>query len=448
MLAIEQEEQHWYYDVLRNVFWQISKGVLHLLDGFFDIIDKIWRFKFFDNPYVEKVFQASIIVACSWLVLKVVLELVMNHIVKNDGKGNPLIIYRGVVLAIVTMFLIPSLFTFGHNISTKMTEAVISINTVENNSSNKETQISNAIVSSMVHQNETKKEDALYIAEHWKTVDINDTERNDDGTEVYKYSLNLFMLVVLSIVVLFLFFFIAIQMSKRVIEIALYKILGPFCCTSLTSGSRTFQTWVKCTMGAFLVTVTQFVSIGLLFNLFGTAFEQSNILVGLFLIIGALLFIINTPQIVTSLLDQQAGAMSGFGDMQSLMAIGNGIKSGLSVAGTATQAGLSAISKVSGGASKIGGNVTNMFKGGKGSFTKEQKQTVKDSMERHNSSRAWKQTRDFTNQNMNKETNNKTSGYNANMNNGFKRSSSMKYNNMRNEYNHKNNGSFFSRGGK
>ena len=131
----------------------------------------------------------------------------------------------------------------------------------------------------MVHQNETKKEDALYIAEHWKTVDINDTERNDDGTEVYKYSLNLFMLVVLSIVVLFLFFFIAIQMSKRVIEIALYKILGPFCCTSLTSGSRPFQTWVKCTMGAFLVTVTQFVSIGLLFNLFGTAFEQSNILV-------------------------------------------------------------------------------------------------------------------------------------------------------------------------
>ena len=404
------------------------------------------NFSFFQ--YVDKVFQASIIVASSWLILKVVLELVMNHIVKNDGKGNPLTIYRGVVLAVVIMFLIPSLFTFGHNISTKMTEAVISINAVENTSST-ESKISNAKVSSMVHKNETKDEDATYISEHWKTVDINETERDDSGTEVYKYSLNLFMLIVLSIVVLFLFFFIAIQMSKRVIEIALYKILGPFCCTSLTSGSKAFQTWAKCTMGAFLVTVAQFVSIGLLFNLFGTAFEQSNILVGLFLIIGALLFIINTPQIVTSLLDQQAGAMSGFGDMQSLMAIGNGIKSGFSVAGGATQAGLSAVSKVSGGATKIGGNVANMFKGmSKGSLNQEQKSTVKDSMDRHNSSRAWRQTQEFTNQNMNKGSSNKTSGYNANMNNGFKRSSSMKYNNMRNEYNHRSGGSYFNKGGK
>ena len=420
---------------------------MHLLDGFFDILDKIWRFKFFDNDYVDKVFQASIIVACSWLILKVVLELVMNHIVKNDGKGNPLTIYRGVVLAIVIMFLIPSLFTFGHKVSTKMTEAVISINAVENTSST-ESKISNAIVSSMVHEKETKKEDAEYVAKHWKTVDINETERDDSGTEVYKYSLNLFMLIVLSIVVLFLFFFIAIQMSKRVIEIALYKILGPFCCTSLTSGSKAFQTWTKCTMGAFLVTVAQFVSIGLLFNLFGTAFEQSNILVGLFLIIGALLFIINTPQIVTSLLDQQAGAMSGFGDMQSLMAIGNGIKSGFSVAGGAAQMGLSAVSKVSGGAGKIGGNVANMFRN-KGGLNSEQKQTVKDSMDRHNSSRAWKQTQDFTNQNMNKgSAGKKSSGYNANMNNGFKRSSSMKYNNMRNEYNHRSGGSYFGKGGK
>ena len=59
--------------------WSIAKGILWLLDGFFDVLDTIWRFKFFDNEYVNKVFSASIIVACSWLVLKVVIELIMNY---------------------------------------------------------------------------------------------------------------------------------------------------------------------------------------------------------------------------------------------------------------------------------------------------------------------------------------------------------------------------------
>lgn len=48
----------------------------------FDIINKIWRYKFFDNDYVNKIFGGALIVACSWLILKVVIELVMNYIVK------------------------------------------------------------------------------------------------------------------------------------------------------------------------------------------------------------------------------------------------------------------------------------------------------------------------------------------------------------------------------
>ena len=41
--------------------WSIGKGILWLLDGFFDIINKIWRFEFFNNSYVDKIFNASII---------------------------------------------------------------------------------------------------------------------------------------------------------------------------------------------------------------------------------------------------------------------------------------------------------------------------------------------------------------------------------------------------
>ena len=67
-------------------------------------------------------------------------------------------------------------------------------------------------------------------------------------------------------------------------------------------------------MGLFLVTVVQFVSIGLMFQMFKTAFQVNGTTTGLFLVIGALLFIIGTPTVINSLLGQQTGMMSAFGD--------------------------------------------------------------------------------------------------------------------------------------
>ena len=125
ILEVTQVEQHWYTDIFRSVMWSIGKGILWLLDGFFDIINKIWRFDFFNNAYVDKIFNASIIIASSWIILKVLIELIMNHILKNDGRSNPLQVYKGIVLAMVIMFLVPALFNFGHDVATAMTDAVI-----------------------------------------------------------------------------------------------------------------------------------------------------------------------------------------------------------------------------------------------------------------------------------------------------------------------------------
>ena len=108
------------------MLWTIGKGILVTLDGFFNVIQNIWRYDFFNNEYVDKIFSGAIIVACSWLVLKVLIELVMNYIIKSETRESPFSIYRGIVLAIVMMFLVPSLFDFGQQISTGLTEAVIS----------------------------------------------------------------------------------------------------------------------------------------------------------------------------------------------------------------------------------------------------------------------------------------------------------------------------------
>ena len=65
VLVVQQESASWLMDAVRSIFWFLAKGVLLLLDGMFLIIDDIWKFKFFDNPYVNKIYSSAIIVACT-----------------------------------------------------------------------------------------------------------------------------------------------------------------------------------------------------------------------------------------------------------------------------------------------------------------------------------------------------------------------------------------------
>lgn len=435
VLSVTPVEQHWYTDIFRSVLWAIGKGILVLLDGFFDVINKIWQYDFFNNEYVTKIFNGAIIVAGSWLVLKVVIELIMNFIVRNEGKETPLSVYRGIVLAIVMMFLIPPLFQFGHDVSKGLTEAVISVSDMSSSSSAEAT-ISSSIVRSMMYTNETESDNLEYFVKNWKTADINDTEGGFVGLgDCYKYSLNFFMLIVLAIITIFLLFFVAIQMAKRVMEIALYKIIGPFCATSLTSQSKTFELWCKSTMGAFLVTVVQFIGIGLLLTLFGSAFNENGTLTGIFLVIGALLFIISTPTLISSLLNQQSGIISGMGDMQSLVAMGHLTGQGLGIASAGVSSALSLGSNViSGGSNIVSGGVSrisNMMNKGK-TLTPEQKSIVQESIKQHNPRKAWEQTKDFINQNSKGRYGNSSST--SSMNNGFNNFNNMRFNTMRNQY--------------
>jgi len=416
--------------------WEIAKGVLWLLDGFFDIIDKIWRYKFFDNEYVNKIFGGAVIVACSWLVLKVIIELVMKYIIKGDDRSSPLSVYKGIVLAIAMMFLVTPLFQFGHNISTELTDAVIEVSGMSQQS-NAEGTISKAIIRAMVYENQMESNKIDYLTSNWKTIDINETTGGFIGFgDCYVYSLNFFMLIVLSIITIFLLFFVAIQMAKRVMEIALYKILAPFCCTGLTNeSSKSFEIWSKSTMGVFLITVVQFVCIGLLLNLFGSAFTDNGTLTGIFLVIGALLFIISTPTIVSSLLNHQSGLMTAFGDMQSLMALGTGVSQGLSFAGNVASGALSMGASVIGGGANLakGGinNISNMLnKGNK--LTSEQQSVVKESLNNHNPRKAYQQVSDFLKENRGQKSDSNVMKYSNS--NPFMQPYSMKYNPIRNQY--------------
>ena len=114
-------------DAVRSIFWFLAKGVLLLLDGMFLIIDDIWKFKFFDNPYVNKIYSSAIIVACTWLILKVILELIMRYFVDQDDNSSPTRVFKGIIFCVVMMFLIPPIFNWGYDLSSKMTQYVVSV---------------------------------------------------------------------------------------------------------------------------------------------------------------------------------------------------------------------------------------------------------------------------------------------------------------------------------
>ena len=100
VLEVQHDSASWIMDAIRWVFWFLAKGVLILLDGMFEIINDIWAFKFFDNQYVNKIYSSAIIIACTWLILKVILDLIMKYFVEEEDNSSPTKIFKGIIFCI------------------------------------------------------------------------------------------------------------------------------------------------------------------------------------------------------------------------------------------------------------------------------------------------------------------------------------------------------------
>jgi len=326
VLEVQHDSASWIMDAIRWVFWFLAKGVLILLDGMFEIINDIWTFKFFDNQYVNKIYSSAIIIACTWLILKVILDLIMKYFVEEEDNSSPTKIFKGIIFCIVMMFLIPPLFNWGYDLSSKMTQYVVSASSDGTSSqTNIESSMSSMILTAFADNDKMEEEDKKYFIENWFTVDYN--EVIDDGlfdSGKYKYSFSTFTIFLVGLVVVILLFFIGIQVAKRIIELALYKAIAPFVCTSLVSNkSHAFEIWAKGVLGAFLITTVQYLCIGILFNIFGQVSSGTSYVMSVILIvIGALLFIISSPQLVSALLNANVGATSNMSELHSLTALG------------------------------------------------------------------------------------------------------------------------------
>ena len=73
-LNVVHEEVTMISSAIRGLLWLITKGCLILVDGFFSILDEVWRFDFFSSEYVGTMLTRAIIVASTFLGVKVMLE--------------------------------------------------------------------------------------------------------------------------------------------------------------------------------------------------------------------------------------------------------------------------------------------------------------------------------------------------------------------------------------
>lgn len=329
ILTVQHDSASWIMDAIRWVFWFLAKVPLILLDGIFVTINDIWKFKFFDNNYVNTIYKAAIIVACTWLALKVILELIMRYFVKQDDNSSPTSVFKGLIVCIVMMFLVPPLFNWGYDLSSKMTQYVISASsTAEESPVSFEASMSSMILTAFADDKKMEEEDKKYFIENWFTTDYN--EVINDGllnSGEYKYSFNTFPIFITGFIIVILLFFIGIQVAKRVIELALYKAIAPFVCTSLVSNrSHAFEVWIKGVVGTFLVTAVQYLCIGILFNVFGSVIDGTTFAMSVILIIiGCLLFIISSPQLISALLNANTSTMSNASELHSIFAMGTSL---------------------------------------------------------------------------------------------------------------------------
>ena len=328
ILEVQQEQTSWLASSFRYILWLLTKGILLLLDGIFVTIQTIWNFKFFDNEYINRIYNVAIIVAVTWLVLKVILNFIMRFFVDEDTNISPFSSFKGVVIAIIVMFLVPFLFNWGYDLSSKMTQLVITTSSqAESSSQTAGATVTSMILNAFADDKKMTEENKKYFIENWWNVDYNEEESTGLIGSEYKYSFNTFAVFVVGLVVVVLLFFVGIQISKRIMELSLYKSIAPFVCTSLVNNkSPTFNYWVKGVLGAFLITTIQYLCMGIFFNVLGTMTDSThNAIAILLIIIGALFFVISSPNLITALINANAGTLSNFREVAAMVAVGAGI---------------------------------------------------------------------------------------------------------------------------
>ena len=152
--------------------------------------------------------------------------------------------------------------------------------------------------------------------------DITDINAMDGDTYVYFPDTgNMIVVLFASVVALYLYVMICIQIASRIIGLLLKICIAPFAVSALVDPKdNAFQTWVKLCAADFLVTFYQSVLLVLVMTAIASI-DVSTLAKVLFMI-GALMAVLNAPQGISSLLGEDVGAASGMQAIQSAMTMG------------------------------------------------------------------------------------------------------------------------------
>lgn len=345
-------------NAFRAVMWIFVQKALEICDLCYQLVQEMFGINLDKFPWI----WTWLTILSALLIFFVAVRLVVLMIrAQFDDQSVEMLsgvdLLRRITVMIVILALIPTTLTLMSRISSSLATIFPTLVSGSDSPSSILLEMSSLDFS----QVGAKAETAITLKD---VTDINLME--GDSYVYFPQTGNMVVVLFTSVVALYIYVMICIQIASRIIGLLLKICIAPFALSSLVDPKdQAFQTWVKLCAADFLATFFQSVLLVLAMTAIASI-DVSTVAKVLFMI-GALMGVLNAPQGISSLLGADVGAASGMQAIQSAMTMGYAMTSaGRVAAGGAKLAGKAAIgaatSSVYGVGRALGGKTFNPSK--------------------------------------------------------------------------------------
>ncbi|MGB4984312.1 MAG: conjugal transfer protein TrbL family protein [Erysipelotrichaceae bacterium] len=306
-------------DSLRSIFWWIASALLKLTDTIYNLLESVATFSFMNNADLKIYYNNIMIFLGLFFIFRVsskIIKIMIDDEARMGFDITNLIKKLFIVAAVyILMFSGTKLFS---NMSVEINKfpSVILTN-------NTDSKFSNQLVNGFNNGKEK--------IENWEdeSFDINETERNEKGTKVYKYYRgiwNLLYLFVFGVIVSYLIIIIAVDIGKRCFELVMLLFISPLTISSIINdGDDTFKTWIKNIAALPIINFMQIFLINLAVVLLSTvAANKNDFFLYILLLISSLLIIQNGASSISRFIGADIGSGNTMSQVTQMAGIGMG----------------------------------------------------------------------------------------------------------------------------
>ena len=332
----------------RSISWDAMSFIINLVKSYVkDIIIPFANLSFMDNEFVKTGFDAFQKIAIPLLSFAVIMQILI-HSVKGDLNDKLKKVMIGAILSSLVIAGVQPVVSF---LNTKSIELAQTLST-DDDLASLDDSLTVAFIQGANAGIDTDEAKAFVEDIKKPDFDYNATVKEGENKGEYKYTLNLFSTLAIGLIMLFMLTYVAFQILLRGISLAFLLLFAPFASVTLvmedTGGWRYTQNQI---MHNLIMNVFQLYI--LLFSIkFMSVTDDINAFGKVLIIIVALLFVIQTPQMIAGMFGGQSSSL-----MSTAQSALMGANAGRALTMGAVGAGLATLGS-------LGNGIKGVFSGG------------------------------------------------------------------------------------